>query len=98
MEQFTNLVKPTDEADALPLPHEVASRHLLEGVSLIRAWREYLGRSQGELAEDLGVTQSQIGQWEAPEGHLRDFTLKRIAVSLGLDVSQLILADEEGPA
>lgn len=97
LEQFTALVERAGEADALTLPHEVVSRHLLEGVSLIRAWREYLGRTQAELAETLGVTQGQIAQWEAPEAHPRHSTLQRIAEALGLHVSQLTLADEEAP-
>jgi predicted transcriptional regulator len=83
------------EADALTLPHEVMSRHLLEGVSLVRAWREHLGRTQGDVAEALAVTQAQIAQWEAPDAHPRHTTLKRIAESLGLHVSQLTLAGED---
>lgn len=77
--------------ETLTLPHGVISRHLLEGFSLPRAWREYLGRTQAELAESLGVTQGQIAQWESPDANPRHATLKRLAEALGLDVSQLTL-------
>ena len=95
LEQFTALVERAGEADALTLPHEVVSRHLLEGVSLLRAWREYLGQTQADLANSLGVTQGQIAQWETPDARPRHSTLKRIAEALGLHVSQLTLSDGE---
>lgn len=81
--------------ETLTLPHEVVSRHLLEDVSLLRAWREYLKLTQADLAEALGVTQGQIAQWEPPEANPRHATLKRIAEALGLNVRQLILDEEE---
>ncbi len=96
LEQFTALVERAGEADALTLPHEVVSRHLVEGVSLLRAWREYLGRTQADLAEALGVTQGQVAQWESPDANPRHATLKRLAEALGLHVSQLTLEDESG--
>ncbi len=77
----------------LALPHEVAARHLAEAVPLLRAWREYLGLTQAELAERLAVTQGQVAQWEAPGARPRHATLKRAAAALGLHVSQLTLAD-----
>jgi len=83
------------EADTLPLPHGVVSRHLLEGVSLVRAWRDYLGRTQAELAEPLGVTQGQIAQWKLPEANPRHATLKRLAEALGLHLSQLTLDETQ---
>ncbi len=95
LDQFTALVERAGEADALTLPHEVVSRHLVDGVSLLRAWREYLGQTQTDLAQSLGVTQGQIAQWEAPDAHPRHATLKRIAKALGLHVSQLTLTDIE---
>lgn len=83
------------QPDTLTLPHEVVSRHLLEGVSLARAWREHLGRTQAEVAEALEVTQGQIAQWEASDAHPRQATLKRLAEVFGLHVSQLTLAEDE---
>lgn len=95
LEQFTALVERAGSADDLTIPHEVVSRHLVEGVSLPRAWREYLGLTQAELAERMDVTQGRVAQWEAPDARLRHASLKRIAEALGLHVAQLTLADYE---
>ncbi len=95
LEQFTALVERAGETDALTLPHEVVARHLVEEVPLLRAWREYLGLTQAELAERLAVTQGQVAQWEALGARPRHATLKRVAAALGLHVSQLTLADTD---
>lgn len=95
LEQFTALVEQAGKTDALTLPHEVVARHLVEEVPLLRAWREYLGLTQAELAERLAVTQGQVAQWEAPGARPRHATLKRVAAALGLHVSQLTLADTD---
>lgn len=97
LEQFTALVERAGDVDDLTIPHEVASRHLLEGVSLPRAWREYLDLTQADVAARLGVTQGRVAQWEAPDAHPRHASLKRIADALGLHVGQLTLADESAP-
>lgn len=98
LEQFTALVERAGEIDALTLPHEVVARHLVEGVPLPRAWREYLGLTQAELALRLAVTQGQVAQWESPDARPRHATLKRIAAAMGLHVSQLTLVDALGQA
>lgn len=92
LEQFTALVERAGETDEL-MPHEVVARHLAAGVPLLRAWREYLGLTQAELAERLAVTQGQVAQWESPAARPRRATLKRVAAALGLHVNQLTLAD-----
>jgi DNA-binding XRE family transcriptional regulator len=92
LEQFTALVERAGEADALTLPHEVASRHLVDGVPLLRAWREHLGLTQAALAGRMGVTQAQVAQWERPGARPRHATLRKAAEALGLHVAQLTLA------
>lgn len=92
LEQFTDLVDQAGRADALTLPHEVVQRHLVQGVPLLRAWREYLGLTQASLAERLGVSQAQVAQWERPGARPRHTTLKKAASALGIHVSQLTLA------
>lgn len=69
---------------------EVAARHLVEGVPLLRAWREYLGMTQADLAEQLAVTQGEVEQWEAPGARQSKATLERVATAMELHVSQLM--------
>lgn len=96
LEQFTALMDRAGEADALTIPHEVAARHLVEGVSLLRAWREHLGLTQAALGERLGVSQAQVAQWERPGARPRHATLRKAAEAMGLRVAQLTLAPEAG--
>lgn len=96
LDQFTALVERAGEADALTIPHEVVSRHLVDGVPLPRAWREHLGLTQDELACRMGVTQGRVAQWESPGARPRHASLKKIAAALGLHVAQLTLAEVGG--
>lgn len=93
LEQFTALMEQAGETDSLTIPNEVVSRHIVEDLPMIRAWREYLDVSQQELASRLNVSQSQVAQWERPEAKPRHTTFKRIATALGIHVSQLTLED-----
>lgn len=71
------------------IPHEVVERHILEEKSLVRAWREYKGLSQQEMAERMGVSQSAYSQMEKPDASLRQTTLEKIAAALDLHPDQL---------
>ncbi len=51
LEQFTELVDRAGEADALTLPHEVASRHLVDDVPLVRC---------GDAARTVGPLHEQL--------------------------------------
>jgi Predicted transcriptional regulator len=71
------------------IPHEVASRVLKEQISPIRAWREYLGLTQAEVATRMDVSQSAFAQVETPEAKPRVATVKKVATALELSVAQL---------
>lgn len=71
------------------VPHEVAVRVLRAQVSPIRAWREYLGLSQAEVATRMEVLQSTFARMEAPSGKPSLNTLKKVAVAMGIAVEQL---------
>lgn len=92
-EQFQALVEACNPDD-LVLPHEVVGRHLVDGIPLIKAWREYFGLTQAEVGRRLDVSQAQVAQWERPNAKLRHITLKKIASAMGLHVGQLTLDDE----
>jgi DNA-binding XRE family transcriptional regulator len=70
-------------------PHEVVEKSVVEEKGLVRAWREYKGMSQSEMAKRLGITQAAYSQMEKPKARLRKTTLARIAAALGVDRVQL---------
>lgn len=76
---------PGDDA----VPHEVMRYVLRENYTLPRAWREYLGFTQADVAARMNITQSALAQMENSR-RLRKATLEKLAVALGVSVSQLI--------
>ena len=69
-------------------PWQVAERHIFEGVSKAKAWREYLGLSQEEVATRLGVSQAALSKTENAK-RPRAETLARLARALGIRKEQL---------
>lgn len=63
-------------------------RTLKEGITPIRAWREYLQLTQTDMAERLGISQSAYAQQEAVE-RLRKTTCAKIVKALKIEVSLL---------
>ena len=68
------------------IPHDVMKAHVVGGVSLVRAWREYLGLTQEELAERAGMSQPAVAKLESPTARPRRVTLQKLAAALGLRV------------
>jgi DNA-binding XRE family transcriptional regulator len=71
------------------VPHEVMRLHLVDGLSLRRAWREYLQLTQAEVATRMGVSQPALSQLESPRARPRRATLARLAKALGVRLEQL---------
>ncbi|WP_411378807.1 helix-turn-helix domain-containing protein [Pseudomonas sp. MPB26] len=63
---------------------------IIEGLTPIRAWREYLNLTQQAAAERLGISQSAFAQQESVKKPRRA-TRARIAKAFGIDVRQLEL-------
>ena len=82
-----------DAAKRIPagddVPHEVMQYVLKENFSLPRAWREYLGLTQSEVAERMSITQSALAQIETAQ-RPRKATLQKLATALGVSVTQLV--------
>jgi ribosome-binding protein aMBF1 (putative translation factor) len=72
------------------IPQEVVEAHVLRNESLIKAWREYLGISQKNLAERMNVTQAAVAKFEHAGANLRSATFKKIAAAMELNVEQLM--------
>lgn len=72
------------------LPHEVVKMSTIGGLSLIRAWREYLGLTQDEVARRIGISQPAYAKIEAKKSGTRVATCKRIADAMGIEWEQLM--------
>jgi DNA-binding XRE family transcriptional regulator len=71
------------------IPHAVVGLHIKEGMTLLRAWREYLGLTQADVAEKAGITQAALSQMESGENKLRKATKAKLADALGISVDQI---------
>jgi ribosome-binding protein aMBF1 (putative translation factor) len=78
-----------DKALATGIPQKVVEAHILSDVPMIRAWREHIGITQGELAARMGVSQAAVAKLEKPDAKPRSATLKKVAEALGISPSQL---------
>lgn len=70
------------------IPLAVARKHREQGVSLARAWREYLELSQEEVATRMGISQPALAQIESARRPRKE-TLERLADALGI-VTELL--------
>ncbi len=72
------------------IPHDIVERNALNGVPLIKCWREYLGLTQTELADKAGMPQSSVARIEAGTNvKVRKTTLEVLANAMNLRVEQL---------
>jgi len=84
------LIKP--KAPWVPetgVPHAVVGLHIQQEMSLLRAWREYLGLTQIEVSEKAGISQSSLSQMESSQHKLRKATRIKLASALGIHPDQL---------
>lgn len=86
---YEEYIAMSKDRDEVGVPHEVMKIHIREGKSMIRAWREYKGLSQAEIAERMGISQAAYSQMEAPDAKLRKTTLKKIAAALEVYIEQI---------
>ena len=92
-QEICQRLKIADENDEnIMFPLEVSEMQALKGYSLIKAWRIYRGKTQGEMAKALGITQGAFSQIEKNEHNQRE-TLRRVADVLGVMPEQLTLDD-----
>lgn len=71
------------------VPHEVVSMHIERGITYLRAWREYLGLTQAEVADKADISQAALSQMEAGESKLRKTTRAKLAAAMGINPDQL---------
>src|SRR5690242_2246232 len=73
----------------LGIPHEVVKREL-EGVHPVRAWREYRGLNQAQLATFAGISRAYLTQIETGERTGTLEVMVKLARSLRCMVEDLI--------
>ncbi len=71
------------------IPHEVVRAVVKNEYSWARAWREYLGLTQKEVAEKMGIAQTDYIKMEDSTKKLADGTAIKLAGALGIDPEQL---------
>ncbi len=71
------------------IPQAVVEAHILRALPIIRAWREHMGITQGELAVRMGVSQAAVAKLEKPNAKPRRVTLEKVAKALGISIAQL---------
>jgi DNA-binding XRE family transcriptional regulator len=76
------------------IPLAVSKAANMENKSLVRAWREYKGLSQADMAERMGISRPAYAQLEARDANLRATTLHRLAAALDVQWEQL--CEDEG--
>ena len=80
-------------AEQVLIPHEVVGFVVKHGFTQMRAWREYLGLTQEEVASRAGMKQPSYARMESGNVKVRLVTLKRIADAMGIEMEQLDLDD-----
>jgi predicted transcriptional regulator len=89
-DEYNKLIQNQVEKDDSDVwfPNEVVKANV-RGDSLIKAWREYFGLTQTELAEKAGMKQSALARLEKT-ANARTSTLKKLAKAMDISVEQLI--------
>jgi len=88
-EQYQELTRYDPEETDVWVPHEVVKANVINGATMIRAWREYFGMTQQELARLAGMTQPALARLEKSDAKPRIGTLKKIATAMDITLEQL---------
>lgn len=72
------------------IPNEVVGFMIRDDMTPFRAWREYLGLTQAEVAERADMTQAALSQIESGEHKARKATREKLARAMGISVEQLM--------
>ena len=84
-----------DSGEDITIPLAVSKAVNMEEKSLVRAWREYKGLSQAEVAKRLKVSRPAYAQMEEKGANLRATTVHRLATALEVRWEQLQEEEEE---
>lgn len=93
-EAYQAMVEVKPEQKRTTFPHEVVGMNVIEGMSLLKAWRRYFGLSQTELAQKAGGTQAQVANFENEKSIPRADTLLKLSNALGVSADLLLDMDD----
>jgi DNA-binding XRE family transcriptional regulator len=85
-------IRAYDRAKAKPqefVPREIVDR-LIAGESHIKVWREYRGKTQQQLADEVKISKPFLSQLENGLREASISVIKRIAAALKVDVDDLV--------
>jgi predicted transcriptional regulator len=82
-------IKAISDGNEITVPGEVTFA-ILDGVSPIRAWREYRQIKMNELSKKVGISSSYLSQIENGKRNPTIDTLRAIAKELEIDIDMLI--------
>ena len=91
-EYVASLSPETEETAAIPLAVSKAAN--MENKSLVRAWREYKGFSQADIAKRMGISRPAYARLEEKGANLRSTTMHRLAIALAVQREQLSEGEE----
>lgn len=78
-----------DKIRSAGIPQAVVEAHILRETPMIKAWREYLGITQKELAARMAVSQAAVAKLEKSTAKPRRATFEKVAEALGIAVENL---------
>ena len=88
-EEYQKLTRHIQDETDVWIPHEVVKANAINGATMIRSWREYLGMTQQELARKAGMTQPALARLEKSDSKPRIGTLRKIAAAMDISIEQL---------
>jgi DNA-binding XRE family transcriptional regulator len=90
--EYMTAFRQKEAEPAIPLAVSKAAN--MEARSLVRAWREYKGLSQANMAKRMKISRPAYARLEARGANLRATTMHRLAAALEVQWEQLY-EDEE---
>ena len=89
IKEIEESLKAISEGNEITVPGEVTFA-ILDGISPIRAWREYRDIKMNELSKKVGISSSYLSQIENGKRNPTIDTLRAIARELEIDIDMLI--------
>jgi len=72
------------------IPNEVVGKIIVEEKTPLKAWREYFGMTQAEVAQKSGISQAALSQMESGEHVMRKSSREKLARALGIAAETLL--------